>query len=47
MSVPLRSARPAGTYTPGVISALPTCSVTGSAGSGYEANAKWYHGLTN
>ena len=37
----------AGTYTPGTVAALPTCSVTGSAGSGYEANAKWYHGLTN
>ncbi len=37
----------AGTYTPGLVSALPTCSVTGTAGSGYESGAKWFHGLTN
>lgn len=34
-----------GTYTVGGVSANPTCSVTGAAGSGYEYGAKWYHGL--
>ncbi len=37
----------AGTYTPGTVSVTPTCSITGTAGTGYEAGAKWYHGLTN
>ena len=34
-----------GNYTPGGVGATPTCDITGSAGSGYEAGAKWYHGL--
>ena len=37
----------AGTYTPNTVSVTPACSITGSTGSGYEAGAKWYHGLTN
>ena len=45
----------AGVYTnaPGTLGSVevigknPTCSITGAAGSGYEAGAKWYHGLTN
>ena len=37
----------AGTYTPGTVAVTPTCSITGTTGSGYEAGAKWYHGLTN
>ncbi len=34
-----------GSYTPGSAGATPTCSITGPVGSGYEAGAKWYHGL--
>jgi len=34
-----------GNYTPGGVSATPTCDITGPVGSGYEAGAKWYHGL--
>ena len=34
-----------GSYTPGNVGALPTCSITGTVGSGYEAGAKWYHGM--
>ena len=34
-----------GSYTPGSVGATPTCSITGVSGSGYEAGAKWYHGM--
>ena len=34
-----------GSYTPGIVGANPACSITGPTGSGYEAGAKWYHGL--
>jgi len=36
-----------GTYTPGTVAVVPSCSITGSTGSGYESGAKWFHGLTN
>ena len=34
-----------GQYTVSAALPLPTCSVTGAAGSGYEAGAKWWHGI--
>ncbi len=34
-----------GQYTTGSVTVAPTCSITGPTGSGYEAGAKWYHGL--
>jgi len=33
-----------GQYTPGTVSASPTCSTTGAAGSGYAPGEKWWHG---
>lgn len=34
-----------GHYTPGIVSATPTCNITGATGSGYEYGGRWYHGL--
>ena len=34
-----------GQYTVSAALPLPTCSITGAAGSGYAPTEKWYHGL--
>jgi prepilin-type N-terminal cleavage/methylation domain-containing protein len=34
-----------GQYTVSAALPLPTCSITGAVGSGYEAGAKWWHGI--
>ena len=34
-----------GQYAVSAALPLPTCSITGAAGSGYEAGAKWWHGI--
>ena len=34
-----------GQYNPGLVTAPPTCNITGVAGSGYAPGEKWYHGF--